>query len=447
LKKSIEAVSPSPSVIGTPDSAEGALPLVHSPCTIIKLNGDYLDTRIKNSQEELAEYDNRINILLDRIFDEYGIIICGWSAEWDEALREAILRCKSRRYTTYFAQKGKLGERAEQLITARQAKLIEIGSANTFFQDLLEKVLSIEEYSVPHPLSSNIAVASEKRYLTDDRYKIRLHDLIMQETERVYSELTSKKFSFDAEFSSNELIKRIKQYESSTEILQALLITGCYWSSKAQTHLWKQSMERVANINTNRSGLRIWIGLASFPALYLLYSCGIACILNEKYNILKDLLTGITVMDHHEKVPLCLSIYPEKVMDKDKGNILFEGKQNYHYPVSEYLFIRLREPLREILPDDAKYENLFDRFEYLFGLVQTDLRLKQGKGTWVSTGRLGWKAHYSSDRTVINEIEIESSEFKDSWPPLVLGLFDGSYEHFKEIKNTFDDYLIKYGRW
>ena len=33
------------------------LPLVHQRCCVVKLHGDYLDTRIKNTPEELAAYD------------------------------------------------------------------------------------------------------------------------------------------------------------------------------------------------------------------------------------------------------------------------------------------------------------------------------------------------------------------------------------------------------
>lgn len=447
LERAVEAVGQTPIVISSPDSAEGALPLAHSPCTIIKVNGDYLDTRFKNTPEELAEYDKRIDTILDRIFDDYGLIICGWSAEWDEALYSAILRCKSRRYTTYFTLKGQLTENASQLIKARQAKPIEIENADRFFQDLLEKVQSIEEYSKPHPLSANIAVASEKRYLTDDRSKIRLHDLIMQETERVYSGITSKDFSFDVKFTDQELIRRVKQYESITEILQALLITGTYWSSNSQAYLWEQSIERIANIDTKRGGLVTWFSLALYPALFLIYGCGIACLIGEKYNILYDMLTKVTVKDYHEKIPVALYVYPTKVMNREEGNLLFEPKMNYYVPVSEHLFQVLREPLREIAPDDAKYENYFDRFEYFFGLIQADQRVRQGKPVEGSIGRLGWKAHYSREQTVIKEIEDESSELKDSWPPLKAGLFDGSFERFQSIKTAFDEFIVKYGTY
>ena len=88
IEQALEAIGINPTVISTPDAVEGALPLVHTPCTIIKVHGDYLDTRIKNSPAELAEYDPRTDHLLDRVFDEFGLIVCGWSAEWDAALEK-----------------------------------------------------------------------------------------------------------------------------------------------------------------------------------------------------------------------------------------------------------------------------------------------------------------------------------------------------------------------
>ena len=63
--------------ISTSDAVEGAIPIVHTRCTIIKIHGDYLDTRIKNTPKDLEQYDDSMNSLLDRILDEFGLIVCG----------------------------------------------------------------------------------------------------------------------------------------------------------------------------------------------------------------------------------------------------------------------------------------------------------------------------------------------------------------------------------
>jgi hypothetical protein len=89
-------------VLSTPDAAEGAPPVQHADCTVVKVHGDYLDARIKNTPAVLASYDPRMDTLLDRIFSEYGLIVCGWSADYDLALREAFKRSRTRRYGTYW---------------------------------------------------------------------------------------------------------------------------------------------------------------------------------------------------------------------------------------------------------------------------------------------------------------------------------------------------------
>jgi len=79
LEQALQGLGITPTVISTPDAVEGALPLIHTNCTIVKVHGDYLDTRIKNTPSELSRYDKRLSRLLDRIFDEFGLVVCGWS--------------------------------------------------------------------------------------------------------------------------------------------------------------------------------------------------------------------------------------------------------------------------------------------------------------------------------------------------------------------------------
>jgi len=97
IERALESEGISPTVISTSDSARGALPFAHARCTVIKVHGDYRDTRIKNTATELENYEPEMDALLDRILDEYGLIVCGWSAKWDKALCRAVLRCPNRR--------------------------------------------------------------------------------------------------------------------------------------------------------------------------------------------------------------------------------------------------------------------------------------------------------------------------------------------------------------
>ena len=51
---------------------------------------------LRNTQAELDSYPAEFNRLLDQVFDEFGLVVCGWSAAWDGALRKALNRGSSR---------------------------------------------------------------------------------------------------------------------------------------------------------------------------------------------------------------------------------------------------------------------------------------------------------------------------------------------------------------
>jgi SIR2-like domain len=58
-----------PTVIASEDALAGATPLIHARCIVIKLHGDYLDTRIKNTDAELGGYAPAIDAILDEVLD------------------------------------------------------------------------------------------------------------------------------------------------------------------------------------------------------------------------------------------------------------------------------------------------------------------------------------------------------------------------------------------
>lgn len=151
LEQALEDAGIVPTVLSTPDSLAGSPPLGRSRCTVIKLNGDYLDSRIKNTVDELESYDPAIEKLLDRVLDEYGLIVCGWSADWDAGLRSAFERCASHRYTTFWASRSAPKGQAARLIELRQGEHLPIADAGQLFTDLVTKVSALEDGTSEQP--------------------------------------------------------------------------------------------------------------------------------------------------------------------------------------------------------------------------------------------------------------------------------------------------------
>jgi SIR2-like domain len=142
-----------PTIIASADAIRGATPLVQTKCMVIKVHGDYLDARIKNTDAELESYPRAMNRLLDQVFDNFGLLVVGWSGDWDTALRDAIQRAPSRRYPFYWAARGAIGGTAQDLIERRGGRSFQIEDADRFFVKLHETLEALRQASRPHPLS------------------------------------------------------------------------------------------------------------------------------------------------------------------------------------------------------------------------------------------------------------------------------------------------------
>jgi hypothetical protein len=426
IERSLEAVGVSPTVISSADAVEGAVPLTHARCTVIKLHGDYLDARIKNTADELAKYDRRMNRLLDRVLDEFGLVICGWSGDWDIALRAAMERCKSRRFTTFWAAKGAPSEAARRLIEHRAAELISIIDADQFFAELHQKVDALAQSGRPHPLSAKTAVATMKRLLADPRHRIELHDLIRGEVERVVSATTDERMPVSGGFrpTTDDVRKRIEQYDAITETLRSLVITGCYWGGEEHQKLWVALLERLAN-KPSTGGATALIELRRYPALLTLYAAGLAAIAKQEYVLLKALLLGPVVQDSRRSRPIMDSVYPSSIIEQRLAQEVF-GRSSAYTPVSDHLYELLRDSLRDYLPDDERYAEAFDRFEYLWAIVAADDGLHRGtteEFIAFPLGRFAWRRDFSeTDSAIASVLRQERAAAEAAGTPLLAGL-------------------------
>ncbi len=375
MERALESEGVSPIVISTPDGIEGAPPLVHSPCTLIKLHGDYLDLQTKNTPAELSVYDERINSLLDRIFDEYGLIICGWSGDWDEALRNAIERRKNRRYSTWWTCKDQPSEKAKTLIELCQAEMIHIQGADEFFKDIAGKILALEQFNRPHPLSIKMAVSQTKHYLSEPKYHIPLHDLLMGEINRIIEAITDEKYAIHRQLCDRDYVKLVMDLSSLTETAVYIQATGCYWDiEQVYMPTWSHAITVMSNASLYSSNFSSMTSIKMHPAQLLLYAAGIAYTARNNLAAVKSLFTALTTNqnDVHDR-------FPNKICDSTKNLSyiisLIPGHNNRYlstFPVSSYLHEVLYPMFHEILLDADVYSSAFDLFEILLTFLCHD---------------------------------------------------------------------------
>lgn len=449
-----------PSVISTDNAVQGALPLVHAPCTLVKVHGDYLDARIRNTRTELAEFSQPIVDLVDRILDEFGLIVCGWSAQWDAALRGAIERCRTHRFGTYWAaHQGTLTGEAQTLIALRRATVLNISSADSFVHDLAQKVQALEDFALVDPLPAKIAVARMKRYLVSKEQQINLHDLVGAETDRVHAGLMSDRFPTTMRpFDGNSMLASVRAYEAETAVLLPMVACAGYWASEAHVPILLRALKRIADDARDENGLVILLRLRRYPAMLAAYAMGIASMASGNYSTLKELLLLPVKPEKtrpEERVVECLT--PFAVLNRDYQQVL-PGREREHTPLCNHIFETLREPLRDYLPDDRAYSEAFDWFEYLSSLVHCDLnvtttefeQLRSGVSARIVAppGRFVWNHRYD-DEGILNRTAFEP---EGPYPEIVVralscGLFQSqgralNYERFLLIKRGFDAQVL-----
>ena len=146
IEQALDAAGVAVQVLQGEESIRAKIPLVHSALTLIKLHGDYRNLGLRNSPLELSSYGDEQRSLLRQVFDEYGVIAVGWSAEWDQALVRELEGTMSRRYPLYWVSyRGALTDTAQRVIENRQASHVVSDGADDFLPDLMTRVQRLGE--------------------------------------------------------------------------------------------------------------------------------------------------------------------------------------------------------------------------------------------------------------------------------------------------------------
>jgi NAD-dependent SIR2 family protein deacetylase len=410
-----------PTVVASADALAGAEPLTHSRCYVLKLHGDYKDARILNTDQELSTYPDGYNRLLDRIFDEHGLIICGWSGEWDYALRAALLRAPNRRYPVYWAARGTLGSGAQELATHRAARAIPITGADEFFQTLQQRVETLEQSQRQNPLSVELLVSSAKRYLAKPEHRIQLDELFTQETDRLLDQMDSDTFSAQGQWNQESFRARVRQYESATEPLARMAgVLGRWGDGKDFDVVLDVLRSLYHHAGKIRGGLTHWLNLRSYPAVLVFTAYGLGLTKAARWDILLKLFSSALASEHREpqRVVSTLFLWSWAGGEQQLWQQL-EGMDRRKTPLSDHLLEVMTHWHKSFTGADANFELLFERFELMGSLAALheydEAQLEktvEASATrkdvlaWMPVGRSGW--HSAGARTLLQELEDES---------------------------------------
>ena len=440
LERAIDAQGIAPTVVATPDQILGMMPLQHvTTCLVIKVHGDYLDTRIKNTTLELGIYDDATKLLLDRVFADYGLIVCGWSGEYDVALSDAIIRNTRYRFSTYWlARSGKVAELAKPLVAHRNAMVVPIESADAGFVDLEARVDALESQRIADPISPRLAVAMMKRFLSEDKYRIQLEDLFMGELVVVRNALDLRYFPVGSPVpDETNYPERVEQMEVICSKLIPMAATGVYWGTSMLDPLWVRALRFLSHSEfASGSSHPAWDSLQYYPVTLVVYAIGMTAILKRRFELIKLLLVDTkSIQNRGGPEELSYQIGAMRALHSDTAQFLHNRNQSTPRltPGSDWMVVRMRPMMVEVLGEDVDFEGLFDEFEFLFALIAIH-------ASWgLYTGRFAWRQHRFSQKNLCTSLAAELKTLGLKHPLILAGFFEGSVERMEKALSRVEE--------
>jgi hypothetical protein len=427
IEDALTAAGIPPQVISRPEAIQGMATLQHARATVIKLHGDYLDVdAMRNTPAELAVYDPAMQDLLARVFDEYGLIILGWSGEWDTALVHAIENSPSRRYPAYWAAyQGQISPAGRRLLDSRAGHLIPITGADSFCTGIRDKVNALARMADPPPTRA-VAIATLKQNLRPGQ-PIEFFDQINTATTRTLARLTAERYPTytDAQTIQElapELERQLTDYNTDTDVLATLAATATFHGSADTDAVILRAVRRLAERPRGPNVTQMVLERARrYPALRVATCVGVAAVAAGREALLVPLLvrtSSSTLENSEDDVPLVWCLYPARVLETDATIVhmpQYHPNQVPRWPASRFLRVSCRDALADIT-DESEYTKAFDRYEFLRGMLEIYYGPSGVKRAALGEFVLRWGA---------NRVDPDVGEIDDQWPLVTAGGFDG----------------------
>ena len=444
-----------PLVVANEAQAAGATPFHHADVAVFKIHGDYLDPdSMLVTEDELAAYQPSILERLARCVEEYGLIVCGWSGDWDPALREVLAASRSRRYPLYFTHRGPPSTAARDLLRARDGIALPIDDADRFASRLEARVAALETVARPHPLDLTALIAQLKKVLPAADRVIDVEDLVTTETERVVeSVMDLDRFPTSAPSLTNDasgvrlLVDQSNRYVGAAESLVHLAAVGLTYGGSSHDHIWTRMIERVGRTADKQlGGQTALLALRHLPTLLVAYAGALAAIDRGNFRGLRALMIDAVITVSGAELPVIAAAHTWRpfgdapvvptvlAIEAETGEecplerieLLLSGREGKRYtPGSDFLHAQLRDAFVRTIPDETRFTSTFDRAEVMLSFLANDARLAATGGGYFPPAHYGaftWRNKFSQDTLeadVADECRANAQQLLDA------GLFGG----------------------
>ncbi len=453
LERALEAEGVIPQVIYHESDIEKSTPIVHSKTvTIIKINGDYIDCRFRNTTEELDNYHEAMRYYVSRIFEDYGLITCGWSATWDKGLVDIINDSSSSRYNSFFTNVGEASDIMKALAASRRGEIMLIKGADDLFTELHEQVVALEQSNTSRRLNYDVMMSRVKKYLSSEQYNIDYSDLIEKFGTEAYDKIMAKA-NYNFTITQEQFSAYFELHHNAVKPLIDIAILAVRWGKAYHIEafgdiLVKLCTKPIKNGDSYIDGTQY---LHALGATLLLNAIGLACVKYERYTELTKILKLSVPAGNFMGFHRASLLYLLGSTHWDYNTVNYLAGTNYYYPWSFIIIEKLRSHFRGYFTVDSEYENIFYVWEHLKSLIYGYnqcyiLREFNAPMGQFLRSRNDYKIRYNGEEPYTVFFE-DADRMKNEWEPIKQGMFGGNYDEYKKIFEQAEEFYKKYMRY
>ena len=448
LEEAFQAEGVTPQVINHEGAIAQATPLMHSDRpTIVKINGDYIDCKFRNTTEELDEYPEEMKQYLQRVFEDHGLVTCGWSGDWDKGLIRILKDAPRSRYGSFFTYVGEETEVLKSLSLSRGGKTMLIKGADELFSELFKKVMALKELPEGARMSQEKKIAGEKKSLLSEQYSTGLERMIENWGVKAYQQI-SEVAHYNFQLTREAFEYYLKIHLSAVSPLLEAAVPTVRWGKASQIQLFGDILIKLCtkewrNEENSRS---VAIYLHGLAPMLLLNALGIACVKYQRFKELNTILSSTVSQENfrcNQRRFQLIAILGDVYWDDNKWHELIGV--NYIYPSSMFFLGHLRSLFKDCFTADSEYENVFYIWEHLKSLIfaynrshEEEFRLPLGN--FLHQRMVYRRASQSGEQEPYILFFEGADKLKNDWEPIKQGMFGGSYDAYKQIYDQAEEY-------
>jgi hypothetical protein len=298
LEQALRAKGIEPVIVSSDSTLDATPKREHSAVYIVKAHGDYMQETIRNTATELAELEPKLAGELQRIVDNYNVIVVGWAGR-DPALAEILRRRQSRYGLWWLSITDPPEEDTQALISATGAKTIVRDGASNFLAELKRRLAVHAQYETGDDPGT---VHDETLALVKARDDVALDELLRRE--RYAFESTLETMIAEHAHDSNEhaIKDGWSQLEPATDRRIASLIPLAL-HRPALLDREITAMAKWATARRPQNGLSSWLDSFQFPFWIIGMTIGGLAVRFERFDALHMILTASWADPNNYKTP------------------------------------------------------------------------------------------------------------------------------------------------